>query len=275
VSQAPTWGWGSPKVLSLFAVAAILGGAWVVVETRSPNPLIDMRMMRIPIVWTTNLVAFLFGVGLYATSTFVPEFLQAPTSTGYGFGASITRSGVLLLPMGAAMFAFSFASGRLTTRFGGKALLLAGSTASIATFVLLTFAHAHEWQILLAMGAQGVGFGLAFAAMSSLIVEGVPATQTGVASGMNANIRTIGGSIGAAVVSSIIAASAGRNGVPHESGYTQGFILLIGTTAAAALAATLVPAVRRSLSAAERHGSMPHAELGMVAAGTLVGSDPE
>jgi MFS family permease len=273
VSEAPDWGWGSPRVIGLLLAAAVICLLWIVVETKSAHPLIDMAMMRIPVVWTTNLVAFLFGVSLYATSAFVPEFLQTAPSHGYGFGLSVTRSGLLMLPMGAVMFVFSFASGRLTSRFGGKLLLLTGTTASIGTFLMLTFAHAHEWEILLAMTFQGVGFGLGFAAMSSLVVEGVPANQTGVASGMNANIRTIGGSIGAAVVSTVITATAHHGGTPTEAGYTHGFGLLAIATIATALAAILVPSVRRPLTDEERE--QVHAELGMVAAGTLVGSDPE
>jgi len=273
VSEAPDWGWGSPRVVGLLALAVVLCVVWIVVETKSAHPLIDMNMMRIPVVWTTNLVAFLFGVSLYATSAFVPEFLQTAPSHGYGFGATITRSGLLMLPMGAVMFVLSFASGRLTSRFGGKLLLLTGTTASIGTFTMLTFAHGSQWEILVAMTFQGVGFGLGFAAMSSLVVEGVPPHQTGVASGMNANIRTIGGSIGAAVVSTVITASAHHGGVPTEAGYTHGFGLLAVATVATALAALLVPATRRPITEAERRQA--HAELGLVAAGTLVGSDPE
>jgi len=90
----------------------------VVVESRSAHPLIDMRMMRIPVVWTTNLVALLFGVGMYATFAFLPEFLQTPAAAGYGFGLSITLSGLILLPSSVAMFIVGIASGRLTRRFG-------------------------------------------------------------------------------------------------------------------------------------------------------------
>jgi hypothetical protein len=125
------------------------------------------------------------------------------------------------------------------------------------------------------MALMGAGFGLAFAAMSNLIVEGVPPGQTGVASGMNANIRTIGGSIGAAVMSSIITASAHHGGLPRESGYTHGFELLTAAAVAAALAAVLVPSKLRPLSREQWHHALPHAELGLVAAGTLIGDDPE
>jgi predicted MFS family arabinose efflux permease len=231
-------------------------------------------MMRIPAVWTTNLVALLFGVGMYATFAFLPEFLQTAPSAGYGFGVSITQSGLILLPASIAMFALGIVSGRLSQRYGAKAVLVVGALISIVTFVLLTVAHAHQWEILIAMVIEGVGFGLAYAAMSNLIVAGVPPEQTGVASGMNANIRTIGGSIGAAVMSSIVTSSAHGGGLPTESGYTHGFALLTVATIAAAGAAMLVPATVRSIG---RAGSddLPHAELGLLAAGTLVGDQSE
>jgi EmrB/QacA subfamily drug resistance transporter len=274
ISEAPSWGWGSSRVLGLLAVAVVLAAAWVLVETRSSHPLIDMHMMRIPAVWTTNLVAFLFGVGMYAVFAFLPEFLQTAPSAGYGFGVSITHSGLILLPMSVMMFAFGTASGPLTVRFGGKAVLLAGSTIAVAPFVLLVVAHAAQWQIVLAMSLLGAGFGLAFAAMSNLIVEGVPPAQTGVASGMNANIRTIGGSLGAAVMSSIVTGSA-HGGLPTEGGYTHGFELLTATAALAALAALLVPTARRRVGRDELRRALPHAELAQVAGGTVLGDEPE
>jgi EmrB/QacA subfamily drug resistance transporter len=275
ISEAPTWGWGSGRVIALLGLAVVLAAAWIVVEARSSHPMIDMRMMRIPAVWTANLVALLFGVGMYATFAFLPEFLQTSPSTGYGFGVSITKSGLILLPLSVFMFVFGAASGRLTVRFGGKAVLVAGSAISVVPFLMLVLAHHHQWEIVLAMALMGAGFGLAFAAMSNLIVEGVPPSQTGVASGMNANIRTIGGSIGAAVMSSIVTASAHHGGLPTEAGYTHGFELVTGAAVAAALAAMLVPSKLRSLSRKELHDAMPHAELGLVAAGTLIGDDPE
>jgi EmrB/QacA subfamily drug resistance transporter len=275
ISEAPSWGWGSPRVLGLLALAVALAVAWVAVESRSSQPLVDMRMMRIPVVWTTNLVALLFGVGMYATFAFLPQFLQTPSSAGYGFGLSITHSGLILLPASVAMFALGVASGRLTIRFGAKRVLVAGALISIVPFVLLTVAHGHQWEILVAMVLQGVGFGMAFAAMSNLVVQGVPPEQTGVASGMNANIRTIGGSIGAAVMSSIVTSTARAGGLPRESGYTHGFALLTGAAVAAALAAMLVPATVRSLSRPRPVEALRHPELGALAAGTLAGDEPE
>ena len=281
ISEAPIWGWGSGKVLGLIALAIVLAAAWIVVESRSEMPLIDMRMMRIPAVWTTNVVALLFGVSQYATLAFLPEFLQTPRSAGYGFGSSITESGLLLLPLSVFMFIFGSWSGRLSARFSAKAVLVVGSLITIATFVLLTVAHHHKWEILLAMAIQGAGFGLVYAAMSSLVVQAVPPEQTGVASGMNTNIRTIGGSIGAAVMSSIVVSGVHAGQLPKESGYTHGFLVLTLAAVGAAVASFFVPVLSkygqagRSPAAEGDSKTLPHAELGLLAGGTLVGYESE
>jgi len=274
ISQAPVWGWLSPKVVALLVAAVLLAAIWLVVEIRSRTPMIDIRMMRLHAVWTTNLVALLVGVGMYATFAFLPEFVQTPSVAGYGFGASITKSGLIMLPSGLAMFVLGVLSGRLSGRFGPKAVLVAGCAVCIGSFGMLTFAHGTVVQVVIAMSLQGVGFGLAFAAMANLIVVAVPPHQTGVAAGMNANIRTIGGAIGAAVMSSIVTANLGPHGLPLPSGYTRGFGMLMGVSIVATLAAMLVPSVGRSPAPTDPERA-PHAELGLIAAGTLAGDESE
>src|ERR1019366_3580740 len=152
---------------------------------------------RIPAVWTNNLVAFLFGIGMYSVFAFLPEFVQTPRSTGYGFTASTTASGLFLIPLSLGMFFVGLYSGKIAERFGSKSAVVVGSAISGAGYVVLALAHSAAWQIYLASSLLGIGLGLAFSAMSNLIVRAVPANQTGVASGMNANIRTIGGALGA------------------------------------------------------------------------------
>ena len=90
----------------------------------------------------------------------------------------------------------------------------------------------------------GSGIGLAFSAMSNLVMQAVPSSQTGVATGMNANIRTIGGSIGGQIAASIIASGVGANQLPHEGGYRISFAFLGLAMVAAGFAAIAVP-VRR------------------------------
>jgi EmrB/QacA subfamily drug resistance transporter len=276
VSEAPVWGWASSSVIGLIIASVVLAAAWAAVELRSANPLIDMRMMRVPAVWTTNLVALLFGVGMYSVFAFLPEFVQTPSSAGYGFTASITESGLIVLPMAALMFVFGSLSGPLSARFGARAVLTAGSVISVAPFVILAVAHAQIWEILVATALLGAGFGLAYSAMSNIIVDAVPSHQTGVASGMNANIRTIGGSIGAAVMASIVTSTARSDGLPKESGYTDGFWMLAGASVLAVLACLLIPRIRTQRDAEQlEQAGLAHGEAGLVAAATIVGDLPE
>jgi EmrB/QacA subfamily drug resistance transporter len=272
LSEAPDWGWASGRVIGLLVAAAALAAGWMLAELRAATPLIDMQMMRRTAVWTNNLVALLIGVGMYATFAFLPEFVQTPSVAGYGFGASITRSGLMLLPATITMFAVGMLVGRLVRLLGGKILVVAGCLIGCASMAILAFAHGQVWEIYLATAIMGIGFGLVFSAMSALVVAAVPPSQTGVASGMNANIRTIGGSVGAAVMASIVTSQLGPSGLPEQSGYTTGFAVMAGGLVLAALAGLLIPSARGRL----RTASEPeHAEMAMVAGGTVVGDKSE
>jgi EmrB/QacA subfamily drug resistance transporter len=272
LSEAPSWGWGSSRVIGLLAGAVVVAAAWVTAELRAATPLIDMKMMRQPAVWTNNLVALLIGVGMYATFAFLPEFVQTPTAAGYGFGASITRSGLMLLPSSFTMFTVGIFAGRLARRLGGKVLVIAGCLIGCVAMAILAFAHGHEWEIFLSSAILGVGFGLAFSAMSALVVAAVPSSQTGVASGMNANIRTIGGSIGSAVMASIVTSQLEPSGLPSESGYTTGFAVMAGGLVLAALAGFLIPSAR---GVRRTSGQPEDAEVAAVAGGALAGGTSE
>ncbi|MEU7423175.1 MFS transporter [Streptomyces sp. NPDC040750] len=244
LSQAGHWGWGSPKVLALFTAAAVLFALWLTSEARSRSPLIDLRVMRQPAVWTTNTAALLFGAGMYAIWSFLPGFVQTPSAAGYGFGAGVTASGLLMLPMLVAMFVSGVLAGRLEPRVGAKALLATGAALGALACGFLTLWHDAQWQIAVVAGLFGLGIGLAFASMANLVVGSVPPEQTGAATGMNANLRTIGGSIGAALTSVLVTGRLQPSGLPYASGYTHGWALLTLLCLAAAGAALLVPARR-------------------------------
>jgi MFS family permease len=132
VSETTTWGWGSPKALGLIAAGLAVSAAWVAVEVRSETPLVDMTMMRIRGVWTTNLSAFLLGAGMYASFIVFPQFAQLPTSTGFGFGASVVVSGLYLLPATIGMTLLGMFAGRISASFGSRAALLAGTRIRIS-----------------------------------------------------------------------------------------------------------------------------------------------
>ncbi|MHB9857697.1 MFS transporter [Streptomyces sp. YIM S03343] len=255
LSEAGRWGWGSARVLGLFVAAAVLFAVWIAGESRSRSPLIDLRVMRLPVVWTTNAAALLFGAGMYAIWSFLPGFVQTPAAAGYGFGASVTQSGLLMLPMLVAMFLSGVVSGRLEPALGAKPLLTTGAALGALALGFLALWHDAQWQIAVVAGVFGLGIGLAFASMANLIVGAVPPEQTGAATGMNANIRTIGGSIGAAVTGVLVTGRLQPSGLPYDAGYTHGFALLAVLCLGAALAALLVPARRTALTAVTGSGA--------------------
>ncbi|MFE9606971.1 MFS transporter [Streptomyces sp. NPDC006012] len=228
LSLGQEWGWGSGRTLGLFAAAVVAGVVWVAVEARSRFPLIDMRVFRLRPVWTANLASFLFGVTLYSALGFIPSFLQTPTSTGYGLGESIVMTGLIFLPVSVTQFLGGLAAGPLSRRVPTKILLVIGTVPIVVCFLLLAGFHGSARLVSLAAAIGGVGFGIGLSALSAAIVHAVPAEHTGAASGMNANIRTIGGAVGAAVVAAVLAAHTTSGQFPGESGYTVAFLLLAG-----------------------------------------------
>jgi MFS family permease len=104
------------------------------------------------------------------------------------------------------------------------------------------FAHQFEWQIALSGALSGVGTGFVFAALANVVVEAAPREKTGVATGINANLRTIGGAIGTAVLAMIVTSHLHPSGLPVEHGYTVGFAGLAVTAVLAGLAGFTIPA---------------------------------
>jgi EmrB/QacA subfamily drug resistance transporter len=249
VSEGPTWHWGSPKTIGLFVAAALLAAAWVRAESRSNHPLVDMKMMRLPGVWTTNTAAFLLGFGMYSAFVLIPQYVQAPESTGYGFGASVSQAGLFLVPTTTALLITSPIGGRLSSAVGSKVPLVLGSVLTTAAFVVLATASA-RWEIYLAATLVGAGVGFAFASMANLIVEAVPAEQTGVATGMNTIVRTIGGAIGAEIAASVLSAHVLASGEPSKEGYTMIFWICVAVLVAGVVASVAVPRRRRQAAPA-------------------------
>jgi MFS family permease len=237
VSQANAWGWASARILALFAMAGVLAVAWIVVESRERDPLVDIGLMRDPAVLATNLAALLVGFGMFGSFILIPQLVQLPESTGFGLGASVTRAGLFLLPASFAMLFAGPLAGWLGGRVGAKLPLLIG-TGVAATFGGLAIEHSRV-AIYVCTTLMGLGIGFSFASMANLVIAVVPERQTGVATGINTIMRTIGGSVGGSVAASIVGSHVvAASGLPEESGFTLAFaVSAVGV--ALAFAATL------------------------------------
>jgi MFS family permease len=254
VSYGPLWGWKSDSVMGLFVATAVLMVFWIRSESRSHSPTVDMNMMRIPAVWTTNLAALLFGFGMFAMFITVPQFAQTPAHVGYGFSASVTRSGLYLLPFAVAMLVIAPLTGRLSAAIGSKPILIVGSLFAASSYGLLVFAHNQPWNIYASAGLLGVGVAFGYASMSNLIIEAVPPSQTGVATGMNTNIRNIGAALGSAVATSLVVSGLAVDGFPREHGYILAFAVCGAALVVAAVAGLMIPRrTRPSVVLSESH----------------------
>ena len=256
VTEGSSWGWTSPRVLGLLLLAAVLLVAWIVAEAHSSDPLVDMTMMRIRAVWTTNAAALLIGFGMYSSFVLIPQLVETPPSAGVGFGASITQAGIFMLPSTIAMLLVSPLAGRIAAERGARMPLAVGAGIAGLSYLLLAFEHDHRAMIYVAAALLGTGIGLAFSALANLIVAAVPPSQTGVATGMNTIMRTIGGALGSQISAAVLAASVVAT-LPTDSGFTVAFALSAAVSLAAVGAALLVPRGRRPARAAT---SSPAAE---------------
>ncbi|MBE2318185.1 MFS transporter [Solirubrobacter sp. CPCC 204708] len=216
---ALTWG---DAVLGAAGLALL--PAWVWAERRAPVPLVDMRVLARRTVWTTNLTTLLLGAGLFAFGLLIPQL--APL-----LGTDVTGAGLLLLPSTVTLLAFSSAAGRLEARFGSRACLTAGALCSCLSFVLCAVAYRSVAGVAVASAVMGAGIGLSYAAMVNLVMGAVDLTQSGVATGVNQIMRTIGGSVGATLSATIV--------VAH--GFAPAFWVIAGLLAAAVAASALVP----------------------------------
>lgn len=245
ISEGETWGWGSKKTIGLLVLGAVALVAFVFVELRVKEPLIDVRLFKIRGVWTAHVVALVFGFVMFGTFILVPTLLQLPTVVGYGFGKTVSEAGLFLLPTVIAMVILGPVAGILIRKIGPKLPMLLGGIFVTAAFVLPAISHGELWQILVSGILTGAGIGLALASTANAIIESVPATQTGEAISANTIARTIGSSIGTAVIAALITSHSTAQGLPENSAFTIGFWVSAGVAVLAILATLVAPSMRK------------------------------
>jgi EmrB/QacA subfamily drug resistance transporter len=248
LTEGPQWGWGSPRVIVLFAAAIVLSLTWVMTELRVPEPMIDVRMMVQRTVFFTNLTAVCAGFAMFGAFVLLPSFMQTNPggSIDYGFDLSPTMTGIYLLPGGLLGFVAGPVAGRLGQRYGSRLPLTVGMVLAAIGIALLALVHAHPWEISAWMVFIGIGVPFAFAAMAKLIVDAVRPIETGVASGMNTVMRTVGSVIGGQVGAAIATADTiTHTHVPAESAYVAAFWVSAAVALVGAIVARFIP-LRRS-----------------------------
>ncbi len=243
ITQGNGWGWFSGWTLACALGGVAVLGAWWLWENRREHPLVSTRMLTRPAMLLTNLATVFVGMGLYFVFLGLTQFVQVPRSgAGYGFGATVLESSVIfLLPGALTGFAVALVSGRFIDRYGARRVLVAAAMAGVLGFVLLAVAHDQRWQIIVGGILANTYISLGYGALPALVVAEVDAGETGVATGMNAIARTVGGSMAAAVVAVLLGRSAPGTGVPMESSFV---VVFVAGAVTAALALVLIALTR-------------------------------
>jgi MFS family permease len=196
-------------------------------------------------VLMTNITAVLVGFGMFASFLLIPQLAQTPERFGYGFGASVTGSGLLMLPSTLVMLVAGPWAGRLAASSPRRPLVL-GALAMAVAFVVYAAAHGSVWEICVGGALTGLGIGFAYASMANLVVASVPPEEVGIATGINTIMRTLGGALGAELVATLLTAKTiAGTPVPAESAYTVAFAVAAVASLLAMLAALAIPERRR------------------------------
>lgn len=255
IARGEVWGWSSWQVLVLGSVGVAVLTAWTLVELKIPAPLVDLRLTCARGNLGVNVAAVLLGVCVFGGVSAVILLIQRPVNAGLGLGHSVFVTGLLMTPMAVATLVSPPVARWLARRTDVRLVLPVGSLVVAASFGTFTLLHDRTWHIALMMGVMGVGIGVAYSIMPALIVARTPVERTASATGVNQVLRLMGGAVGAAVVTAVL---AGHTPVgasqPVESGYVVAALL---ATCAGVLAAivgyALVPPLEVPIETFDRY----------------------
>jgi MFS family permease len=221
IAEGSGWGWGAAQTVGLFVVAVVFLAAWGAQQLRVAEPLVDLRLARHPAVLSADVCATVLGIAMYMYLSGVSEFVQAPSSLGYGFSASVVVAGLCLVPFSVVGMAGARLLPISTRLVGARNLLPVGCLVVAAGGVVFAVFDDHLWGAFAMMGVLGLGYGLTYAAIPGIIVRSVPESETGSATGFYQVVRYIGFSLGSALAASLLASEtpAGSH-LPDLAGYT-------------------------------------------------------
>ncbi|MEU4649784.1 DHA2 family efflux MFS transporter permease subunit [Nocardia fluminea] len=240
VVEVERYGWASAHTLGLGALAAALLAAFVLRQATAANPLLPLRILRSRTVSGANVVQMLTLAAMFAFQIIVALYLQKV------LGYNALQTGLAMLPAAVAIGGVSlFASARLITRFGERAVLVAGLALLLAGMSWLTrlpVDAGYLTDVLPVMVAVSGG-GLVLPALTALGMSGADADDAGLASGLFNTTQQVGMAIGVAVLSTLAAARTGTELVAEASdtaALTSGYQLAFGVAAGLLVAALII-----------------------------------
>lgn len=268
LSEGPSHGWLSPRIIGCGLAGLLVLAAFVTVELRTREPMVRLRLLTNRLFRTTLLVSLCASAGFIGTLFLVPLFLQEAR------GAAPLSSGLTTFPEALGVVCSTQIVARLYPRIGPRRLM-AGGLIGVATMITLLGTinlSSNPWLIRLLMFGVGVGMAYIFLPNQAASLATISRAETGRASTLSSVQRQLGGALGVAVVSSVLAAvgptrqNAAGIVQPHLTAYHVAFLAAAAFSVTGALialgvpdrdaAATMLPRVKRDAPTETRQESL-------------------
>jgi EmrB/QacA subfamily drug resistance transporter len=230
--------WGSSRVLSLFAIAVVALGAFVVLELRQRIPMLDLTLFRNSTFSGANTVMFLVGLAMFGIFFYNSLFLQRVLHYG------AIKTGASFLPMTVLIMFVAPLAGKFSDRIGPRWLMGGGMTLLTGSLLLFGTLDAASsfWNILPGLLVGGVGMAMTMAPTTAAAMSSVPVDKAGVGSAVINSMRQVGGSLGIAIMGTLVASvvSVIPSGPLYATQFTSGYHRAVHVGAAILLAGAVV-----------------------------------
>ncbi|WP_141504955.1 MDR family MFS transporter [Paenibacillus luteus] len=192
------YAWASPQIISMFAAAFVLLVILLLVERKAKSPVLPLSMFKNSIVTISNSIGFLMNAGMMGAMMYLPFFVQGV------LGISPTYSGFVNMPMSIAMIFLSTLSGRWISKSGKyKRFAIAGMPFMVVGMLMMAFMN-NVGVAVAAMIVFGIGLGISMPVFTLTVQNAVAPTQLGVATATATLFRNLGGTIGIAVMGTVM-----------------------------------------------------------------------
>ncbi|MFD9829678.1 MFS transporter [Tsukamurella tyrosinosolvens] len=236
--------WSRPAVaVGVLGGSAVVLAAWVMVELRVAEPLVDLRLVARPSVAAANAAMLVAGVGMYLLFSDLTRYVQVPAGAPYGFALPGVAAGAALIPFSVLGFVAGRVAPRASARLGPRGAFAASSACVVAAAGVFVVGRDSLPAVLVALAVLGLGVGGASAVMPRLVLDGVPQSETASVMAVNQIARAVGFSVGSALAGLLLTRATPDGALlPAQGGYVA--VALWSTVPAVASAVILMGARR-------------------------------
>jgi MFS family permease len=199
--EAGHYAWGSPQIIGLFSIGAILLGLFLWIQTRTKEPIMPLHLFKNRVISVSYLVGFLMSAGMFGAITYIPLFVQGV------IGVRPSIAGYILTPLMLSVIATAMVGGRLITKIPYRMVIVCSMSLMAIGFWLLSQMdiHTSNLTIIMDMVITGLGMGALMPTINTAVQGSVDKQQRGIATSLVQFFRSMGGTIGVSVMGLLMA----------------------------------------------------------------------